>query len=224
MKLLNRRQFSQWFGSTALIFIFASKWTHFALARQQVAKLARGRNKNFSEHEWKTIGEIANVIFPKTDFSPSATEAGVLVYLNRAFGEKLPRWKSFFRPKMNAAKSIGHARYVPYYRKLVVRLDEMSRSIAKNGFIAATPEQRDDVLRKFAEGSKSAVGYRVTGTPFLSEISDADLFSMIRRHVIEGYFSEPVHGGNKDFAGWEAIHNICNMSYPKEKSCPPHAI
>jgi hypothetical protein len=31
-------------------------------------------------------------------------------------------------------------------------------------------------------------------------------FEMIRTHVLEGVFSDPIHGGNRDFAGWRAVN------------------
>ena len=30
-------------------------------------------------------------------------------------------------------------------------------------------------------------------------------FAMIRTHVLEGVRSDPIHGGNRDFAGWRAV-------------------
>jgi len=222
MKTITRRQFTSWLRNIAALSLFTPKGLDFALAKSIKGET---RNKNFSEPQWAVIGQIADIIIPKSDFNPSATEAGILVYLDRAFGDKLPRWKALFNSsKQGMVKSTGHSRYIPYYHKLVGRLDSKARSIFKKDFLSLTDEQQVELIQKFSEGSKSAVGYRVTGTPSLKKISDSDLLSMVRRHVLEGYFADPIHGGNKNYLGWEAIHNTCNMNYPKEKTCPPHAI
>jgi gluconate 2-dehydrogenase gamma chain len=31
-------------------------------------------------------------------------------------------------------------------------------------------------------------------------------FEMIRTHVMEGIFSDPIYGGNRDFAGWRVVN------------------
>jgi hypothetical protein len=30
-------------------------------------------------------------------------------------------------------------------------------------------------------------------------------FEMLRTHTMEGVFSDPMYGGNRDFAGWKAV-------------------
>lgn len=30
-------------------------------------------------------------------------------------------------------------------------------------------------------------------------------FTMVRRHVLEGFFADPMYGGNQDFAGWRLV-------------------
>jgi gluconate 2-dehydrogenase gamma chain len=33
----------------------------------------------------------------------------------------------------------------------------------------------------------------------------ADLFELVRRHVLEGVFCEPNYGGNRDLVGWALV-------------------
>lgn len=41
--------------------------------------------------------------------------------------------------------------------------------------------------------------------PGLMKNPDRTSFDLLIRHVREGLFSDPIHGGNKDFAGWKAV-------------------
>lgn len=41
--------------------------------------------------------------------------------------------------------------------------------------------------------------------PGLPTVRDRTSFDLIIRHVREGLFTDPVHGGNKDFAGWKLL-------------------
>jgi hypothetical protein len=39
----------------------------------------------------------------------------------------------------------------------------------------------------------------------LRELEHGAFFELVRRHVMEGMFGDPVHGGNRDGAGWELL-------------------
>jgi hypothetical protein len=39
----------------------------------------------------------------------------------------------------------------------------------------------------------------------LREVEGRAFFELVRRHVMEGMFGDPVHGGNRDHAGWQLL-------------------
>ena len=65
---------------------------------------------------------------------------------------------------------------------------------AKGTQIFSVGEQ-DSVLRDLDAG-------RLTELP---GARGKTLFEELRRHVMEGVLSDPLYGGNRDFAGWKAV-------------------
>jgi gluconate 2-dehydrogenase gamma chain len=75
------------------------------------------------------------------------------------------------------------------YRSGLMALDDHARTSKGASFAALTPDAQDDVL--------AAV-----------EKNDADFFSLVQQHTIQGTFCDPYYGGNADYVGWNMI------SYP----------
>jgi hypothetical protein len=63
-------------------------------------------------------------------------------------------------------------------------VDALARSSHNAGFADLMPEVRDQLLTS------------IEGQPF---------FGRVRRLTLEGMFSDPYYGGNKNFAGWDLI-------------------
>ena len=60
-------------------------------------------------------------------------------------------------------------------------------------FADLTPEVRDELLTSMDNGT--AAGFPVA----------SQFFARVRRLTLEGMFSDPYYGGNKNFAGWDLI-------------------
>jgi gluconate 2-dehydrogenase gamma chain len=116
----------------------------------------------------------------------------------------------------------GYSHLVGHYREVARRLDSQARTAHQKAFAALTVAERAPIVAAFATGAKADVGYHVLGLPDPSHASDHELFEMVRRHTIEGYFGEPVHGGNRDFTAWEAIGHTHHSHYTKAPSHETH--
>ncbi|HEY9557982.1 MAG TPA: gluconate 2-dehydrogenase subunit 3 family protein [Acidimicrobiales bacterium] len=81
------------------------------------------------------------------------------------------------------------------YRRGIRSLDE--HSVARFGaqFADLDAEQQDSVLTALEQDE---------ATQFDAP-SGQGFFEQVRRHVIEGMFADPIHGGNRDFAGWNLV-------------------
>lgn len=73
-------------------------------------------------------------------------------------------------------------------------LKALDAAAGADGFAAASPEQQDSVL-------KTAEAGKLSGDP-------GGFFAMVLEHTRQGMFSDPVHGGNANFVGWDL------MGYP----------
>lgn len=72
-------------------------------------------------------------------------------------------------------------------------VDTLARSTHNAAFADLAPEVRDDLLTSMDNGTATAFP---NARPF---------FNRVRRLTLEGMFSDPYYGGNKNFAGWDLI-------------------
>ncbi len=81
------------------------------------------------------------------------------------------------------------------YRMALPQVDAHARARFGDGFTALSEEQQDLVLIDLEEGE----------APAFTDLDSRDFFVLIRQHTIEGMFSDPMYGGNRDMVGWELI-------------------
>jgi gluconate 2-dehydrogenase gamma chain len=72
-------------------------------------------------------------------------------------------------------------------------VDALAQSTHKGAFADLSPEVRDELLMSMENGTAA-------GFP-----SARAFFNRVRRLTLEGMFSDPYYGGNKNFAGWDLI-------------------
>jgi gluconate 2-dehydrogenase gamma chain len=74
-------------------------------------------------------------------------------------------------------------------RELRPAFDQLALLLERQGFVTATPEQQDAILERVAHagGAQEA------------------LFRGLHSLTLEGFLSDPVHGGNDREVGWKSI-------------------
>jgi gluconate 2-dehydrogenase gamma chain len=178
----------------------------------------------FDEHQWATIDAATARIIP-ADRDPGAREAEVVRFIDRYLsginyiyasadgsgflrigGKDADAW----RERVQEAQE--------KYTEGIRELDEVSRQKFGADFIALTDEQQDEVLVTLAdepmperimittEGQWS--GAALGGPPPTNQpISDEglDFFHMLVMHTRQGFYADPVYGGNKNHIGWKVI-------------------
>jgi gluconate 2-dehydrogenase gamma chain len=134
----------------------------------------------FTAGEARVVVAACERIFPNDESGPGATEAGVVVYIDRQLagpygGDKYRYTKGPFVESMPEHGYQGKATPREIYRAGIAGL---------SGFADLEPAQQDERLRA---------------------IERSLFFQMLRRHTIEGMFSDPLHGGNAGMIGWQLI-------------------
>jgi gluconate 2-dehydrogenase gamma chain len=82
----------------------------------------------------------------------------------------------------------------PLYEIGLAALDEHSRGKHGASFVQLDAAKQDDVLRDVEAGR--AQGFVPNARVF---------FATLREHALQGMFSDPVHGGNAAFTGWDLL-------------------
>jgi gluconate 2-dehydrogenase gamma chain len=145
-----------------------------------------------TEAEAKVVSAVAERVFPSDGSGPGATEAGVVIYIDRQLAGPYGR-DQFRYTKAPWTESVAEH---GYQGKASPREVYRSALAGLEGFAALPPAQQDEKLQA---------------------IENTQFFQMIRRHTIEGMFCDPHHGGNANMIGWQLIgYPGPRMSYRDE--------
>jgi gluconate 2-dehydrogenase gamma chain len=154
----------------------------------------------FSPSEWSFVRAAVDRIIPKDEHGPGAVESGVAEYIDRQMQTPYADGALWYMqgPFLEAAPEFGYqSKLTPkeQYRLGIRAIDAHCMSEFKKTFAELTPAQQDDVLK------------RVEGGQIKSEEAPIRTFfsSFLLRHTQEGYFGDPMYGGNKDMGGWKMI-------------------
>lgn len=131
----------------------------------------------FNPYEAALAEAMAARIWPGDANDPGAKEAAALIYIDRAL--------------MGAYSSNQNT-----YRRGLRSLDAFAKARLNKPFTELTEAQQDEVLRE-VEAGRANTFTRPGATEF---------FNLVRRHTMEGVFSDPIYGGNRDFAGWKVVN------------------
>jgi gluconate 2-dehydrogenase gamma chain len=177
----------------------------------------------FDAHQRSTIEAAMARIIP-TDDQPGAREAGTIEFLDRYlsgldFIYAKPDGSGFEKLEGRRAEAwkqrieIIRARYVAGIKEL----DSRSQSQFGAEFVRLTTEQQDQILAGMerptlqaeaaAETAKTVAGFAPV-EPALQQTSaeiDLDFFPLLALHTRQGFYSDPIYGGNKNRVGWELI-------------------
>ena len=153
----------------------------------------------FTDFQAKTVEAITERILPSDGSHGGAKEAGVVYYIDRAI----------------SGFSTGLQRT---YRLGLRELERFCNQEFSHQFIELTNEQQNQVVRWFL-GEEVGGGNKLDRTQApLRRVAESDgmvegidlgllhsMFAVIREHTVEGYFCDPVYGGNRNAVGWRLV-------------------
>ena len=128
-----------------------------------------------TSNHWNILRSLMNRIIPQDDF-PDAWEAGVGKYLTRQFERDLRSQLETYHLGLEA-------------------LEAESQAFAGKGFTELDTSAQDVIL------SRLEAGQATSSWP----VNPAEFFHMVIEHVMEGYYSDPGNGGNRDSIAWRMI-------------------
>jgi gluconate 2-dehydrogenase gamma chain len=137
-------------------------------------------------------------LLPADDEWPGAFEAGVPNYIDKQLGGAWGAGERLYRsgPWQPGTPSQGYQ--LPFVPAELFRtaIDAIDKDLAQAGtpFAQMTADQQDAWLRGLEAGGKD-----LGGVP--SEVFFAHLWEC----TVEGFFSDPVYGGNRDMIAWRMI-------------------
>jgi gluconate 2-dehydrogenase gamma chain len=177
----------------------------------------------FDAHQRATIEAAMARIIP-TDDQPGAREAGTIVFLDRYlsgldFIYAKPDGSGFEKLEGKRAEAWKQRIEIirPKYVQGIKKLDRRSQSQFGAEFVRLTAEQQDQILAGMErpalqveaamETAKAVAGFAPV-EPALQQTSaeiDLDFFPLLALHTRQGFYADPIYGGNKNRVGWKLI-------------------
>jgi len=138
-------------------------------------------------------------LIPADELGPSAAEAGVTVFIDRQLAGPYGRAVDWYMqpPFGDGTEQQGyqvHATPAELYRAAIAAIDEHCRATEGKRFAELGAAKQDDLLHALEKRDLHVPA--VHGKAF---------FKMLWQNTQEGYFADPMYGGNREFAGWRLV-------------------
>jgi gluconate 2-dehydrogenase gamma chain len=138
-------------------------------------------------------------LIPTDDLSPSASQAGVVVFIDRQLagawgsGARLYRSGPFVKGKPEQGYQLP---LTPreFFGAGIAAADHWVRATHDAPLDRLTPAQRDAVLSDLEAGRAE-----------LGTVPARAFFDAMLAITVEGFFADPIYGGNRDKAGWKVL-------------------
>lgn len=152
-----------------------------------------------TQPEIRFLDAAVERLIPADDLGPGAKEAGVAFYMDQQLSSV---WGSHGRnyrggPWPEGTPTQGfQSRLTPreIYRAAIREVNGHCLKQHGKAFEFLAAAQQDEILKGLE-----------AGTIELPSLSSRLFFGLLLRNTMEGYFADPIYGGNRDKAGWRLI-------------------
>lgn len=141
----------------------------------------------------------ADTIIPKDELSPSGTECGVPAFIDRQLASAWGGGAKMYRagPFLKGTPEQGYQLPLTPHQFFVAGVraaNEWSEKTYGNSFDRLEQSKRDEALKAMEDGKAEFNGF------------DSKLFfTRLLTINMEGFFSDPIHGGNRNKASWRML-------------------
>jgi gluconate 2-dehydrogenase gamma chain len=155
----------------------------------------------FAPAEALFIEAAVERLIPADEVGPGAVEAGVPFFLDRQLAGLFGRGDHYYLggPWPKGTPEQGYqSRFTPaqFYRAAIVAIDKyVGERFNGVAFAKLAADDQDKVLKGLESGEVQLDG----------GVDAKSFFALLLQNTKEGYFSDPIYGGNKDMAAWKMI-------------------
>jgi len=173
-------------------------WQPDQANKPDVAQPGSWQFLNSQEREF--IDAAISRLIPNDNLGPGAKEAGVTFFIDRQLAGPYGKGATWYMqgPWSKGEKTQGYqSRLSPggLYRAAIMAIDaHCTEKFSGKKFSQLTPDQQDQVLSGLEKGDITLKGADAT-----------TFFTVFLQNTVEGFFSDPIYGGNRDMVGWKLI-------------------
>jgi gluconate 2-dehydrogenase gamma chain len=154
----------------------------------------------FTSDEAALIEAAVDRLIPPDDRGPGGKDAGCAVFIDRQLAGPYGHAAGLYMrpPFMPGVATQGYqsadAPAARYRAGLKALMDYVKATYAGKAFRELAPAEQDKVLAGLETGSVA-----------LGDVKAAEFFTLMLANTMEGFFADPIYGGNRDMAGWKLI-------------------
>jgi gluconate 2-dehydrogenase gamma chain len=150
-----------------------------------------------TEHAF--VVAAADALIPADDLSPSGSECGVATFIDRQLSGAYGSGARLYRdgPFAKAKPELGYQLPLTpreFFRAGIAAANEWSRKTYGEDFDRLAPPAREAALKAMETGKAEFPGF-----------SSRMFFNALLTITMEGFFADPIYGGNRDMAAWKMI-------------------
>lgn len=151
----------------------------------------------FTPEQFKIVEAATERIFPEDDNGPGAKSLGVAYFIDHQLaGDWGFNARDYMQPPFYRGEKVqgyqGRLKRRDIFDIGLRELQNHSNAVHKKTFTELSGEEQDKILQDF-EGDKVN----------LTTISPSGFFQMLRSATMEGVYSDPLYGGNRNMDGWK---------------------
>lgn len=147
--------------------------------------------------DFAILEQATERIFPEDDNGPGAIELGVPIFIDKQLaGDFGSNKKDYMHAPMREVEGIESYQTLMNRGEVFIeglrKMDTESQKRHDEKFTDLEDDQMDEILQDMQDGEIELKGVRAT-----------TFFKLLRQMTIEGAYSNPLYGGNKDMKGWK---------------------
>ncbi|MDQ8032118.1 gluconate 2-dehydrogenase [Bordetella genomosp. 1] len=154
----------------------------------------------FNQEEWAFINAAVDHLIPADDLGPGAVAAGVPEFIDRQMEDPYGHGKLWY---MEGPFNTEQRPEMGY------QLDQTPRDIYRNGIAGLNAWSRQTHGKVYAELDKTLqeqILHDLQGNKIkLDKVPATTFFSYLLANTKEGFFADPMYGGNKGMVGWKLV-------------------
>jgi gluconate 2-dehydrogenase gamma chain len=150
-----------------------------------------------TEHAF--IVAAADTLIPADDLSPSGSQCGVAIFIDRQLAGAYGGGARLYRdgPFTKAKPELGYQLPLnprEFFRAGIAAANEWSRKTYGKDFDRLADADREAALKTMEAGKAEFSGF-----------SSRMFFNALLDLSMEGFFADPIYGGNRDMAAWKMV-------------------
>jgi len=180
----------------------------------------------FSQAEAAFIEAAVARMIPADELGGGAIEAGVPIFLDRQLAGEFGQGTQWYMqgPWAKGEETQGYQSRMPpaqMYRAAIAAIDKDTNHASNAAFAKLKGSDQDAYLKRLESGEAT-----------LDNVDSKAFFTLFLQNVIEGFFCDPIHGGNRGMIGWKLIgfpgarydKRAWVLAYGKPYDLPPVSI